>query len=202
LVTNRFVLAISGSPSATSKSSRLADHVLGLLAGPGIETRHIPARSLDPAALMAGDMRSPALADLAAEVERANGLVLTTPIFKASYSGLLKAALDFLPQYALAGKVVLPLATGGSPAHVLALDYALRPVLQSMGARHIVQSHFVADAQITPDPFGLDAVAQAPLLSAMQNFRHSLTDDEDARWLGHPKPPSPEGAGTAARPTA
>ncbi|GAA2254092.1 hypothetical protein GCM10010430_42290 [Kitasatospora cystarginea] len=52
-----------------------------------------------------------------------------------AYSGLLKTLLDVLPQYALAGKTVLPLATGGSTAHVLAVDYALRPVLASMGGR-------------------------------------------------------------------
>src|SRR5918912_82296 len=47
---------------------------------------------------------------------------------KAAYTGLLKAFLDLLPQYALGGKTVLPLVTGGTPAHVLTVDYALRPV--------------------------------------------------------------------------
>lgn len=44
---------------------------------------------------------------------------------------------------------MLPLATGGSTADVLAIDYALRPVLSSMGADHIVQGWFVLDRQIT-----------------------------------------------------
>lgn len=42
---------------------------------------------------------------------------------------MLKVFLDLLPQFALQGKLVLPMATGGSPNHMLALDYALRPVL-------------------------------------------------------------------------
>lgn len=54
-----------------------------------------------------------------------------------------------LPQYALRGKTVLPLATGGSTAHVLAVDYALRPVLSAMGAGHITQGWFVLDRHIT-----------------------------------------------------
>jgi FMN reductase len=63
-------------------------------------------------------------------------VVVATPVYKAAYSGLLKVFLDVLPQTALKGKLVLPLATGGSPHHMLALDYALRPVLQSLGAPH------------------------------------------------------------------
>ena len=56
------------------------------------------------------------------------------------YSGVLKAFLDLLPQDGLADKLVLPLATGGSQSHMLALDYALRPVLASLAPRHILPS--------------------------------------------------------------
>jgi len=44
---------------------------------------------------------------------------------------------------------VLPIATGGSIAHVLAIDYALRPVLSSLDPLHIVNGLFVLDKQIT-----------------------------------------------------
>ena len=81
-----------------------------------------------------------------------------TPVYKAAYSGLLKCLLDLLPQHALAGKTVLPLATGGSTAHVLAIDYALRPVLSSMGANHIVQGWFLLDRHITVAADGSVAV--------------------------------------------
>ena len=64
-----------------------------------------------------------------AQVANAQLIVVATPVYKAAYSGLLKVFLDLLPQTALAGKTVLPLATGGSPHHMLALDCALRPVL-------------------------------------------------------------------------
>ena len=67
---------------------------------------------------------------------------------------MLKVFLDLLPQSALTGKVVLPLATGGSPNHMLALDYALRPVLQSLAARHILPGVYVTDAQFAQGPDG------------------------------------------------
>lgn len=189
-MTKRTVLAISGSPSATSKSARLADYVLSLMVGDDVEVEHIHVRDLSAEALMSVDLGDASISRYGQSVARAHGIVLTTPIFKAAYTGLLKAALDLLPQYAMAGKVVLPLATGGSPAHVLALDYGLRPVLQSMGVRHVVQGHFVADAQIVAEPFELEAGARGPLLAAVANFMHSLTVDESAKWLGHPRPPS------------
>lgn len=76
---------------------------------------------------------------------------MAIPIYKAAYSGLLKTFLDLLPQHAFAGKPVLPLATGGSPAHVLALDYALRPVLTALGAQ-VCEGRFVLDRHITTAP--------------------------------------------------
>ncbi|WP_204272820.1 NAD(P)H-dependent oxidoreductase, partial [Escherichia coli] len=81
------------------------------------------------------DVREPAIAAAVLAVEQADLVVVSTPIYKAAYSGLLKVFLDLLPPDALRGKLVLPLATGGSPAHVLALDYALKPVLSALGAR-------------------------------------------------------------------
>jgi FMN reductase len=59
-----------------------------------------------------------------------------------------------LPQTALKGKLVLPLATGGSPHHMLALDYALRPVLQSLGARHILPGIYATDQGVPLLPEG------------------------------------------------
>ncbi|HET6317348.1 MAG TPA: NAD(P)H-dependent oxidoreductase, partial [Chloroflexota bacterium] len=75
-------------------------------------------------------------------------------VVKAAYSGVLKVLLDLLPQTALRQKVVLPIATGGSHHHMLALDYALRPVLQSLAARHILPGVYATDSQITLMPEG------------------------------------------------
>lgn len=106
-------------------------------------------RTLPAEALLGADFGHPAIVEARRLFDEADGVVVGTPVYKAAYSGLLKSLLDLLPQYALAGKTVLPLATGGSTAHVLAIDYALRPVLSSMGAAHIVQGWFVLDRHIT-----------------------------------------------------
>lgn len=186
----RKVLAISGSLSAQSKTAALVEAVLGEFRSHGVDTEHMSARELDPVALLAGDFSQASLAAFAVAVRDAHGLVIATPIYKASFTGLIKAALDILPQFAFAGKVVLPLGTGGSVAHVLALDYGLRPVIQSMGARHIVQSHFVVEGDLAAagQPIAVNDQRWVGLRQACANFLHSLTDAESAATLGHPRP--------------
>ncbi len=143
------VLSVSGSPSATSRTARLLRHLDGRLTAQGHEVIPLDVRTLPAEALLGADVRHPAIVEAAGLFARADGVVIGTPVYKAAYSGLLKSFLDLLPQYGLAGKTILPLATGGTTAHVLAIDYALRPVLSSMGAAHIVQGWFTLDKELT-----------------------------------------------------
>ncbi|MET7764559.1 NADPH-dependent FMN reductase [Streptomyces sp. NPDC005393] len=173
------VLSISGSPSATSRTARLLRHLDARLVSQGHEVIPLDVRTLPAAALLGADFAHPAITRTAALVERADGLVIGTPVYKAAYSGLLKSLLDLLPQYALAGKTVLPLATGGTTAHVLAIDYALRPVLSSMGAAHIVQGWFTLDKDITVEADGGIGVAP-PAAEALEQVV-----DQFSVALGH-----------------
>jgi FMN reductase len=60
------------------------------------------------------------------KVAGANGLIAVSPVFTTSYSGLFKSFMDVLGPDSLAGMPVLPGATGGTPGHSLALEYAMR----------------------------------------------------------------------------
>ncbi|MFD5975956.1 NADPH-dependent FMN reductase [Streptomyces bacillaris] len=155
------VLSVSGSPSATSRTARLLLHLDDRLRDQGHDVVSLDVRTLPADALLGADFAHPAIVEATALFERVDGVVIGTPIYKAAYSGLLKSLLDLLPQYALSGKTVLPLATGGSTAHVLAIDYALRPVLTSMGAAHVVPGWFTLDKDITVRPDGTVALAPA-----------------------------------------
>ena len=155
------VLSVSGSPSATSRTAQLLRHLDERLVAQGHEVVPLDVRTLPAEPLLTADVGHPAIATAAALFERADGVVVGTPVYKAAYSGLLKSLLDLLPQYALAGKTVLPLATGGTTAHVLAIDYALRPVLTAMGAAHVVQGWFTLDRDIAVDDDGTLTVAPA-----------------------------------------
>ncbi|MFZ4278085.1 NADPH-dependent FMN reductase [Streptomyces arboris] len=160
------VLSVSGSPSATSRTARLLLHLDDRLRDQGHDVVSLDVRTLPADALLGADFAHPAIVEATALFDRVDGVVIGTPIYKAAYSGLLKSLLDLLPQYALTGKTVLPLATGGSTAHVLAIDYALRPVLTSMGAAHVVPGWFTLDKDITVNADGTVTLA-APTAEAL-----------------------------------
>jgi FMN reductase len=148
------VLLIAGSPSTPSRSAALLDAVEQRLHFRGVQVERLQIRDLSPQALLLADFGHPSVAHATAQVARARAIVVATPVYKAAYSGVLKVFLDLLPQTALKEKHVLPLATGGSPNHMLALDYALRPVLQSLGAAHILPGIYATDSQVVVLPEG------------------------------------------------
>lgn len=147
-------LLIAGSPSERSRSAALLDAVAQRLTVRGALVDRILIRDLSPQALVLADFGHPTVVHATSQVANARVLVVATPVYKAAYSGVLKVFLDLLPQTALKGKVVLPLATGGSPHHMLALDYALRPVLQSLSASHVLTGIYATDAQVPKDEDG------------------------------------------------
>ena len=145
-------LLIAGSPSQRSRSAALLERAGALLEVQGIAVDRLQVRDLSPQALLLADFGHPSVVSAIHQVSQAQVIVVATPVYKAAYSGVLKVLLDLLPQTAFKGKTILPLATGGSPHHMLALDYALRPVLQSLGARHILPGIYASDAQIVLTP--------------------------------------------------
>lgn len=185
------VVALSASLSATSKTALLVDHVLERMTGDAVQARHVRLRDISPTALLTADLSDALLAEIVQAIDEADGIVIATPVYKASFSGLLKVFLDLLPQFGLAGKAVMVIGTGGSLAHVLSLDYALRPVLQSMAARHVVQSHFILEQDLQRDGDGLSIgeTAAPPLWEALHHFEQVLRADLQSRFLGHPRPP-------------
>lgn len=145
------VVGLSGSPTLPSRSAALLRVALQALADAGADTLEIALRDLPAEALLQAEVARPRLAAALSQVAQAEVVLVATPIYKAAYSGLLKAFLDLLPQDGLRHKIVLPLATGGSAGHLLALDYALKPVLGALGARHILDAVFATDLQFDVD---------------------------------------------------
>ena len=149
------VLLIAGSPSERSRTAVLLEGAGTRLENRGVQVDRLKVRNLSPQALLLADFGHPSIIEAQKRVADASVLVIATPVYKAAYSGILKVFLDVLPQTALKGKTVLPLATGGSPHHMLALDYALRPVLQSLGAKHILPGIYATDGQVALLPEGV-----------------------------------------------
>lgn len=148
------VLLIAGSPSDRSRTAALLEAAGQRLEARGVLVDRLRVRDLSPQALLLADFGHPSISQATGQVAAADVVIVATPVYKAAYSGVLKVFLDLLPQDGFKGKVVLPLATGGSPHHMLALDYSLRPVLQSLGAKHILPGIYATDAQVTLNESG------------------------------------------------
>lgn len=180
------IVIISGSPSATSKSGVLLDYAVELIAQHGLTSKAIAARDFPAQELLLARYDSPVFEPAKADIAQARGVIVSTPVYKASYSGLLKTFLDILPQYAFREKTLLPLANGGSPGHQLAIDYAIKPVLSAMAATDILQGVYAVDAQFKTGADG-KVVVDEEIRERLRNAITHLATNVKAR----PSKPSP-----------
>lgn len=171
------LLLIAASPTAASRSAALLSATGERLVHLGLAPETLRLRELPAQALLLADAQQAQIREALQQVAQARAIVLATPIYKAAYSGLLKVFLDLLPQDGLRGKTILPLATGGSLAHLLALDYALKPVLSALGARDILDPIYATDAHLprVDGSYGLDAGIGRRLGEASQELHERLT---------------------------
>jgi FMN reductase len=143
------IVSIVASPSSSSRSTQLSRYVSQSLAELGFGVAQIDLRDLPAEPLLRGRADAPLLRDIVALVQEAPALVIVSPTYKASYTGILKTFFDLLPPRAFENKAALPLMIGGSPAHSLALDHALVPVLRELGTSHVAQGLFLLDSSFS-----------------------------------------------------
>jgi len=143
------VITLAGSPRFPSRSTALLTVCQRELEQRGVEVIPWNLHNFHPEDLLYARFDSPALLAFKEDLARADGLIVSTPVYKASFAGALKTLLDLLPERALEHKVVLPLATGGTVAHLLAVDYALKPVLNALKAQEVLHGVFADDSQIS-----------------------------------------------------
>ena len=182
------VVTLGGSPSQRSRSGVLLDKTRQWLQQQGVEVVSYQVRDFPAEDLLHARFDSPKVIDLLQQVANADGLVIATPVYKASFSGALKTVLDLLPERALAHKVVLPMATGGSIAHMLAVDYALKPVLSALKAQELLHGIFAEDSQIA---YG-EGSAQAQLVPVLEQRLHEALEQLYSAMARRPKPLDPD----------
>jgi FMN reductase len=125
-----------------------------------------------------------ALAAAQAAVAGADGLIVVTPVFSASYSGLFKSFFDVLEPEALAGKPVLIAATGGTARHSLVLEHALRPLFAYLKAVVVPTGVYAASEDWGAE--GLDGRIEraagelAALMAGLSAVRGPRTPEADA----------------------
>jgi FMN reductase len=175
------IVIISGSPTPGSRLNGLIRHVESKWIEKDIKVSHIRVTELPADALLHANFKDEQIQAALALVESASGIVIASPVYKASYTGILKAFLDLLPQTGLKGKIILPLFIGGTIAHLLSLDYALKPVITVLGGRHILGGVYAIDQWILK----LDDGAFDLTEELQERLNHSAEElAEEIHWLG------------------
>lgn len=125
------IVGVSGSLREPSKTTALVRALVEEAASRGtVETILVEVASLGPGfagALRREDVGPDVEAALRA-IETADLLIVASPVYRASFTGLFKHLFDFVGQYALVGTPVLLAATGGGERHALILEHQLRPL--------------------------------------------------------------------------
>lgn len=166
------VLAVIGNPRPESRTHGLARTLATEIAGAvdGVVLEEVDLAVLGAAVLDWGDATAGAAVKrvLAADV-----LVLSSPTYKGSYSGLLKAFLDRVGGGALAGAAAIPILLGGAPNHTLAVNVHFAPLLAELGAV-VPGGLFVLESDVDAFPAfatGWVAERQALLAGAVASHR-------------------------------
>jgi FMN reductase len=141
------IVGVVGNPRPESRTHALARTLVAALSEglPGGRREEVDLATLAPRVL------APDEPDVAAAVELvldADVLVLASPTYKATYSGLLKAFLDRLGTDALGSAAAIPILLGGAQNHRLAIDVHFTPLLLELGARVPARGLFVLESEV------------------------------------------------------
>jgi len=183
------VVAVSGGLQRPSKSAALAEHLLDLIADEvPSQQRLIELGQLAPhlaGAVWRSQLPGTVEQELLA-VEQADILVVATPVYRGSYTGLFKHFFDFIHQDALIDKPVLLAATGGSERHALVIDHQLRPLFSFFQARTLPLGIYATDKDFADYRLQDEALIERarlavqralPLLELERQARPSLAEE-------------------------
>lgn len=141
-------MVVVGNPQPASRTRAVAELVgrrLASLTSAPDDILVIDLADVGPQLMAWG---SATVTQLKSIVLGAQGLVVATPTYKASFTGLLKLFIDQFDRDELAGTTTIPVMTGASPAHALVVETHLRPVLVEIGASQPTRGLYVWGADI------------------------------------------------------
>lgn len=124
------VVILSGNPKLHSRTREVAERLVERL-GIAHATQTI---ELAPVSCRLFEFADAQVDGLMRQVAAAQMLIVASPTYKASYTGMLKAFCDRFGGGALADTIAIPVMTGGSAGHALAPEFTLRPLLVELGA--------------------------------------------------------------------
>jgi FMN reductase len=198
-MTNLKLVAVSGSLHHPSKTTALVEELAEQLGRRfDVEAHLIRIDELGPQ--FAGVLRRNQLPEAVEReliaIETADVLVVGSPVYRASFTGLFKHLFDFVDQYALVDKPVLLAATGGSERHALIIEHQFRPLFSFFQALTLPVAVYAHDSdfgggQITSQRL-VDRIEKAVARAVPLISSHLTERDEIARTLEGDRPATPE----------
>jgi len=144
------VIGIAGTPHARSRSRTLLEHAVATARARSATVDVVDLRHL-PAAGLLGRRQHPDVERALTQLREARVVLASTPTYRASYSGLLKAFFDLLPDNALLRHVGVPIVTGTSLEDLRLAGQALRTLFTSLGADVVATGAYAIDADFAGD---------------------------------------------------
>lgn len=144
---SRSVVFLRGSPSAASRSALVADAVASEVRRAGLVPVAWSLTDFEPGDVFFGRTEAPAIARFIEAVKSAAALVLSSPVYKAAYTGSLKAIVDLIPPDALVDRPMLAIATARLQAHSTEVDRAFRSLSGFFKARTL-DTLIVLDSEV------------------------------------------------------
>lgn len=141
------IVGVVGNPKARSRTHQMVTAVAEAFAAAsaGRVDAVIDLADLKPWLF---DFGAPQLTPTLEQVLRADILVVGSPVYKATYTGLLKAFCDHIVQGQLTGTLALPTMMGGADRHALAVELHLRPLLVELGATCATPGLYMLESQV------------------------------------------------------
>lgn len=165
------IVAVSGGLQRPSRAATLAEHLLDLI-GEGVPCDQYLIELGELAPQLAGALRRSQLPETVerqlAAVEQADVLVVVTPVYRGSYTGLFKHFFDFIDQDALVDTPILLAATGGSERHALVIDHQLRPLFSFFQARTLPLGVYATDKDFADGCVQNEALMQRARLAVQR----------------------------------
>jgi len=174
----RTIVTLNGSPRANSRTASLAGALATAIAAKvpaAVKTVHLADAASHLLTALSRDQASPAGEEILRTIESADLLVVGTPVYRASVAGALKHIFDLIDRDALAGRIAVLSATGGTPLHGLIGEHQLRPLLSFFRA-YTVPTFVYA----TEDEFDAE---RAPLAAVRERIARAA--EEAAHLLAH-----------------
>jgi FMN reductase len=169
------ICVLVGNPKAGSRTLAAAESLAGRLAAAGDDVQVVDL-ALHASEVFAWPSEN--MDTLMKQVATTDVLIVASPTYKASYTGLLKSFLDRYGAFGLRGVRAVPVMTGADRGHAMAPDVNLRPLLTELAASVPTQSLYIE----TPKMGALDEIIDG----WVQSNAHLLTGVANAQPVAAP----------------